>query len=214
MKKAIIIGATSGIGRALAEKLVANNWTVGITGRRAALLEEIQAQAPTQILTLAHDVTEIATSDEKLTSLYNQLGTVDLVVVCSGFAAINHQLEWAIEHKTIDTNVTGICKAYQFAFTKFKAQGAGHLVGITSIAALRGNRYCPSYSAAKAFQANYLEALRGISKKRKLNITVTDIQPGFVDTPMAQGPGMFWVAPVQKAANQIYNGILKGKRKV
>ncbi len=214
MKKAIIVGGTSGIGRGLAEVLIADDWTVGITGRRTRLLKEIKAKASDQILILEHDVTEIDLSDQKLESLFLQLKTVDLVIVSSGFADLNQKLDWDIEHKIIQTNVNGIAKVYEFVFSKFRSQGYGHLVGISSIASLRGSRHSPAYSAAKAFQANYLESLRCIAKNEKLDIKVTDVQPGFVDTPMAKGKGMFWVAPVEKACAQIYSGILKGKRKI
>lgn len=214
MKTAIIIGATSGIGRGLAEKLVQNDWTVGITGRRTELLEEIRLQSEEKIFTQEHDVTDIENSDAKLDMLFSQLKTVDLVVVSSGVSELNQKMDWEIENKVIQTNVNGIAKIYEFVFSKFREQGYGHLVGISSIAAIRGNRYCPSYSAAKAFQANYLEAMRCISKNEKLNIVVTDVQPGFVDTPMAKGDGLFWVAPVSKAVSQIYAAILKKRRKV
>ncbi len=214
MKKAIIIGGTSGMGRALAEILVRENWTVGITGRRRELLNEIKATIGNQILTLVHDITELESSDKKLDQLFDELGTVDLVIVSSGYAEINRKLNWDIQKTVIETNVVGIAKTYQHLFLKLKAQGYGHFVGISSIASKRGNRHCPSYGAAKAFQANYLESLRCMSKKKNLGITVTDVQPGFVDTAMAKGPGMFWVAPVEKAANQIYAGVMKGKRKI
>ncbi|NOQ73134.1 MAG: SDR family NAD(P)-dependent oxidoreductase [Crocinitomix sp.] len=214
MKKAIIIGGTSGIGRGLAEKLIENNWTVAITGRRTELLEEIKQKSNNQILTLEHDVTEINSSDVKLESLFEQLKTVDLVVVSAGLSEMNEELKWDVENKVIQTNVNGIAKVYEFVFSKFKKQGYGHLAAISSIAAIRGNRHCPSYSASKAFQANYLEALRCIAKNKKLAIKITDIQPGFVDTPMAKGDGLFWVAPVKKASTQIYTGIIKGRRKI
>ncbi len=214
MKKAIIIGGTSGVGRGLAEKLVENNWTVGITGRRKELLSEIKSSAKNQIITQEHDIREIESSDEKMGLLFAQLGEVDLVIVSSGISELNQKLDWEIENNVIQTNVNGIAKVYEFVFSKFRKQGHGHLVGISSIAALRGNRHGPSYSASKAFQANYLEALRCIAKKEKLNIKITDVQPGFIDTPMAKGDGLFWVAPVKKASNQIYSAILKNKRKV
>ena len=73
-------------------------------------------------------------------------------------------MSWNTENKVIETNINGLAKVYEFVFSKFKKQGYGHLVGISSIASLRGNRHCPSYSASKAFQANYLEALRCIAK--------------------------------------------------
>lgn len=214
IKKAIIIGGTSGIGRGLAEILIDNGWTVGITGRRTELLNEIKEKSKNRILIQEHDVTEINNSDKKMESLFSQLKVVDLVVVSSGVSELNQELDWKTENKIIETNVNGIAKVYAFMFTKFKKQGYGHLVGISSIASLRGNRFCPSYSASKAFQANYLEALRCIAKNEKLDIKITDVQPGFVDTPMAKGDGLFWIASVKKASSQIYSAILKQKKKV
>ncbi len=213
-KKAIIIGGTSGIGRGLAELLMKNNWTVGITGRRTEILDEIKENRKQQVFIQQHDITAIDHSDTAMESLFNKLGVVDLVIVSSGVSELNQELDWNTEHKVILTNVNGIAKVYEFMFSKLKKQGHGHLVGISSIASLRGNRYCPSYSASKAFQANYLEALRCIAKNEKININITDVQPGFVDTPMAKGDTLFWVASVKKASHQIYSAILKRKRKV
>jgi len=214
MKKAIIIGGTSGIGRGLAEILIDNNWTVGITGRRTELLTEIKENSKNRILIQEHDITEINSSDKKMESLFSQLKVVDLVIVSSGISELNQELNWEIQNNVIQTNVNGIAKVYEFVFSKFKKQGFGHLVGISSVASLRGNRFSPSYSASKAFQANYLEALRCIAKNEKLDIKVTDVQPGFVDTPMAKGDGLFWIASVKKASNQIYSAILRHKKKV
>jgi len=214
MKKAIIIGGTSGIGRSLAEILIDNNWTIGITGRREELLNEIKENSKNHILIQQHDITEIESSDKKMQSLFSELKTVDLVIVSSGVSELNQELNWKIENNVIETNVNGIAKVYEFVFSKFKEQGYGHLVGISSMDSLRGNRHCPSYSASKAFQANYLEALRCIAKNEKLDIKVTDVQPGFVDTAMAKGDGLFWVASVKKASNQIYSAILRQKKKV
>lgn len=164
MKKTIIIGWTSGIGRGIAELLFEKGWTVGITGRRIQLLNEIKENSRNHILIQEHDITEINSSDEKIESLFSQLKVVDLVIVSSGVSELNQELSWNTENKVIETNINGIAKVYEFVFSKFKKQGYGHLVGISSIASLRGNRHCPSYSASKAFQANYLEALRCIAK--------------------------------------------------
>ena len=213
MKKAIIIGGTSGIGRGIAELLFEKGWTVGITGRRIQLLNEIKENSRNHILIQEHDITEINSSDEKIESLFSQLKVVDLVIISSGVSELNQELSWNTENKVIETNINGLAKVYEFVFSKFKKQGYGHLVGISSIASLRGNRHCPSYSASKAFQANYLEALRCIAKNEKIDIKITDIQPSFVDTPMAKGDGLFWVASTKKATSQIYLAILKQKRK-
>jgi short-subunit dehydrogenase len=94
----------------------------------------------------------------------------------------------------------------------FLAQGYGHLAGISSIAALRGSWEAPAYNASKAFASNYLEGMHAKAVKSGKPIYVTDIQPGFVDTAMAQGEGLFWIASPQKAANQILEAIRKRKR--
>jgi len=81
----------------------------------------------------------------------------------------------------------------------------------SSIAAIRGGGDAPAYNASKAFVSNYLEGLRQMAAKMKLPLTVTDIKPGFVDTVMAQGEGLFWVAPAEKAAKQILEAVEKKK---
>ena len=91
---------------------------------------------------------------------------------------------------------------------------SGHIVGISSVAAIRGSGNEPAYNASKAFQSNYLQGLRQKFHKLKLPVAVTDVQPGFVDTAMAQGEGLFWVAPPEKAAQQIFNSIRKRRKHV
>jgi len=91
------------------------------------------------------------------------------------------------------------------------ATGRSHLVGISSIGAIRGGAV-PAYNASKAFVSNYLQGLRHVAAKQGHEITITEIQSGFVDTQMAKGSGLFWVASPSKAANQIYSAILR-KRK-
>ena len=81
------------------------------------------------------------------------------------------------------------------------------LAWLLSIAALRGSRVGPAYSASKAFVSNYLEGLRLRAANAGRSIVVTDIKPGFVDTAMAKGEGLFWVASPQEAARQIYRAI-------
>ena len=95
----------------------------------------------------------------------------------------------------------------------FLCRGAGHLVGISSIAALRGSREAPAYNASKAFASNYLEGLRCLAARSGLPIFVTDIIPGFVDTRMAQGEGLFWISSPQKAAEQIFSAIKARRRR-
>jgi short-subunit dehydrogenase len=211
MKKAIIIGATSGIGRELAKALSAEGYIVGITGRRLHLLEELEAELPGKVYTRSFDVSGENSLDE-LRELIDEMGGVDLVVINAGRGRRDMSVPWENEKTTIETNVLGFTAMANAAFHHFSEKGSGHLVGISSIAGIRGGGGAPAYSASKAYVSNYLQGLRFISEKKKLNITVTDIQPGFVDTAMAQGDHVFWSAPAPKAAAQIFRAIRK-KRK-
>ncbi len=213
MKKAIVIGATSGIGKELAKLLADNQYNVGITGRRTELLLALKQQRPDNFITKTFDIQETNTIPKHLEELVNELGGLDLLILSSGTGDLNDTLDFKIEKRTIDTNVSGFTCIVDWTFNYFEKQQAGHLVAISSIAGLRGSRMAPAYNATKAFQINYLEGLRQKASKLKMPITVTDIRPGFVNTNMAKGEGQFWVAPVGKAANQTFDAI-KRKKKV
>lgn len=207
MRKVIIIGATSGIGRALVQLFSAQGFEVGLMGRREALLQEIMRELPGKAYAKAVDISETAVAIERLNELLNEMGRVDVIVVSAGVGFINDGLEWLPERETIATNVCGLAAVCNTAMNFFAKQGTGQLAAISSIAAIRGNSSAPAYAASKAFVSNYLEGLRGWAYKKNLPITVTEIQPGFVDTAMAQGDGLFWVEPVEKAARLIYRAI-------
>jgi len=212
MKTAIIVGATSGIGRSLATLLADSDYRVGITGRRTQLLEEIKSEDPDKYITANFDTTHFNTIAANLDQLAQQLGKLDLLVISSGTGNLNAELRFDIEKQTIDTNISGFTAVADWAFNYFQQQGYGHLAAISSIAGIRGNHQAPSYSATKAYQINYLESLRIKAVKTSLPIFITDIRPGFVNTDMAKGDGLFWVAPVEKAAGQILNAIRRKKR--
>jgi short-subunit dehydrogenase len=211
MKKAIIIGATSGIGRELARVFSKHDYIVGIAGRRVHLLEELQSELNTQSFSRQIDVSETSKTIEILKDLIEEMDGVDLIVISAGTGFTDPELPWNKERQTIDVNVSGFCAMANVAYHHFVEQGSGHLVGISSIAAVRGGD-APAYNASKAFMSNYLQGLRYKVSKMGLPIAVTDIQPGFVDTEMAKGEGLFWVASPQMAASQIHEAIKK-KRK-
>jgi len=148
----------------------------------------------------------------QLEELISEMGGVDLCIISSGVGFISPDLRWSLEKWVIDVNVTGFAAMANVAVHHFVQRGGGHLVGISSVAAVRGDGDAPSYNASKAFVSNYMEGLRKRVKRLNLPITVTDIQPGFVDTAMAAGDGLFWVAPPQKAARQIFDAIRRKKR--
>jgi len=212
MKKVIIIGATSGIGRELAKLFAANNFLVGITGRREGLLDELQKEFPANIFTECFDVTGNQ-NIHCLESLINKLGGLDILIYNSGFGDTSKTLDWEIEKQTTQINVNGFVEIATYAFNYFSKQGHGQIVATSSIASNRGNSWAPAYSASKAFMSNYMEGLHMKAFRGKLNIAITDIQPGFVKTKMAKGNGQFWVVPVKKAVSQIYTAIEKKKHK-
>jgi short-subunit dehydrogenase len=213
MKKAIIVGATSGIGKGLAEIFAENGYKVGIAGRRTDFLEQLKAGRPDSFLVKTMDVIDTSTAVKSMDELVEELGGLDLIVICSGVGNIVENIDFEVEKRTIDVNVIGFTNIADWAFNYFNKQRFGHLVGISSVAGLRGIRYAPSYSASKSYQINYLESLRQKAAHLKLPVYVTDIRPGFVDTAMAQGNKVFWVAPVEKAAQQIFQAI-RSKKKV
>jgi short-subunit dehydrogenase len=207
MRKAIIIGASSGIGRELALGLAAEGYSVGITGRRLELLTELSSKNPVVFIPKQMDITNFENTISKLIALVQELGGLDLLILSSATGEINRELNFDIEQATCKTNVMGFTNIVDWSMSYFISKQSGHLVVISSIAGLRGNKDAPAYNASKAYQINYTEALRQKVYSLKLPITITDIRPGFVDTDMAKGDGKFWVATVEKASKQIVNAI-------
>ena len=213
IKRIIIVGGTSGIGRKMAELYAGAGNIVGITGRRRELLDEIENMFPGKIKTECFDVTGNE-NIERLTALIQKTGGLDILVYSSGFGELSKEMDWEIDKPTVDTNVYGFIQITNWAFNYFTRQGHGSMAVISSIAANRGNSWAPAYSASKAFQSNYFEALAIKVKKMKKDIEVICIEPGFVNTNMAKGYKKFWVVPLEKAARQIIAGIEKRKQKV
>lgn len=212
-KKAIVFGATSGIGRELARLLVKDGYEVMITGRRKERLEELKTENPGKYIVRKHDITDLPDSELLFEELRSKLQQVELIVHNSGIGENNYSLEWEKDLPTIETNVLGATRIYQLSYNYFKKQGFGHLVSITSIASLIGNRNVAAYHASKAYQANYLESLWMKARvTKKADISITNIIPGYVDTDIITGP-TFWMASLDKAVNQIYSAIKKKKRK-
>ena len=212
-KTIIIIGATSGIGRALFEKYAAGGNRIGIVGRRTHLLDELLQEHPDTTVTATADITKQDETERAIDALHSELKHIDLAIVCSGTGDINASLDYDMERPTIDTNITGWTYVIDTLYNIFVQQGHGHLVAITSAGGLRGEPMAPAYSASKAYQINYMEALRKKAYKGGNNIHVTDIRPGLVNTAMAKGEGLFWVMPVEKVAHQIVAAIRKQKSK-
>jgi short-subunit dehydrogenase len=213
IRNAVIIGGTSGIGLELARLLCGRQCRVVITGRRRELFTQLRQDLGPTCLPRYMDVSNDEEARQSLSDIIRELGDVDLVVISAGVGFIDHKHTWQNEKTTLDVNVTGFAAIANAAFAYFLERGSGHLVGISSIAGIRGTDV-PAYSASKAFVTNYLQGLRRIATKRHSSVIITDVMPGFVDTDLVRGQKMFWVAPAPKAARQILNAIDHGRRLV
>lgn len=180
-KRAIVIGASSGIGREVALQLMRQGWALGVAARRADLLESIGAAATEQI-----DVTQDDAA-EKLRNLIEKMGGMDLFFYASGIGKQNRDLHEDIELATMQTNALGFTRMIGEAYRYFAERGEGHIAAITSIAGTKGLGPAPAYSATKAMQNTYLQALEQLANARGLRIGFTDIRPGFVDTALLSG---------------------------
>ena len=212
MKKAIIVGASSGIGKSLAQTLAEDGYRVGLAARRLSLLLDLQQEIGNQTLVKQINVSNISDAILRFSELIQEMDGVDLIIISAGTGFMNPELDWDKENETIAVNVTGFAAIANVAIHYFLKNGAGHLVNISSIAAIRGSGSAPAYNASKAFESIYMDGLRNKIAKLGVPITITDIQPGFVDTAMAQGEGLFWVASPEQAAKQIYQSIRRRKK--
>ncbi|MBO7141325.1 MAG: SDR family NAD(P)-dependent oxidoreductase [Prevotella sp.] len=185
-KKAIIVGASSGIGREVARLLLSDGWHLGVAARREEPLLELKAMAPERVEAMTIDVTS-PDAEERLLGLVERLGGMDLYFHASGIGRQNRMLEADIELCTMETNAVGFTRMIGAAYRYFAERGSGHIAAITSIAGTKGLGPAPAYSATKALQACYLEALEQQARQRKLDIRFTDIRPGFVDTALLNG---------------------------
>ena len=212
-KKIIIVGATSGMGRKMAELYIEKGHVVGITGRRLELLQQIKQQSPRQVEYECFDVRG-KENIPHIQSLVDKLNGLDILVISAGNGETSKDLNWEIDQWTVETNVNGFVEIANWTFNFFIKQGYGRLATISSVAAVRGSSWAPAYNASKAFQSTYFEGLSVKAKRLKKDVSIICIEPGFVKTKMAKSNKLFWVVPVDKAARQIITAIEKKKRKV
>ena len=186
MKRIVIVGASSGLGLEVAKLLLAEGHTLGVAARREDRLMALKQEAPDRVDVATIDVTA-ADAGTRLRQLIDRMGGMDLYFHVSGIGKQNRELIEDIELNTVNTNGMGFTRMIGEAYRYFAERGEGHIVAITSIAGTKGLGPAPSYSATKAFQSNYLQALEQQANARNLNIRFTDIRPGFVDTDLLKG---------------------------
>lgn len=211
---AIIMGATSGMGREVALRLLKAGYTIGVAGRRSEALEELRQVDPDHVFTKAIDVTS-----ETAVSLFNELieemGGMDLYFHSSGYGKQNDSLDAQYEKQTVLTNGLGFTQMIDAAFNYFKNSGKkGHIAAITSIAGTKGLGAAPSYAATKRYQWTYLEALAQLANMQKMNLVITDIRPGFVATDFIPADKYPMLLNKEFVADEIMKALRKQKRKL
>lgn len=210
-KNAVIVGASSGIGKEVAKLLLKDGWRLGVAARREEPLLELKQTAPEQVEVMTLDVT-LPNAGERLLQLIDNLGGMQLYFHASGVGWQNRNLEEKIELETMQTNAAGFARMVGTAYRYFAEKGEGHIAAITSIARTKGLGPAPAYSATKALQSTYLEALEQQAHQRGLKIRFTDIRPGFVKTPLLGDAADYpMLMSVEKVARSIVRAIYKHK---
>ncbi len=217
MRRAVVVGATSGIGLEVTRLLLERGWTVGIAGRRQERLQEIQRKHVGVLATEQIDVTR-EDAGERLERLVGKLGGMDLYFHSSGIGYQNVALDAAREVATVETNAVGMVRMVDAAFHYFVEQhdGCGQLAVISSIAGTKGLGAAPAYSASKRFVNHYLECLCQLCHMRGLRgLHICDIRPGFVRTPLLQdGHDYPMQMEATKVARTIVDELERGKKTV
>ncbi len=222
-----MVGASTGIGREIAKVLVGKGYELGICSRKIELLNTLKQELPTKTCVRSLDLMETDKIQGVLQELVTELGGLDLVVVNSGIwpesqqgmMPKDKQIPFSWQRDTITVNVMGCTAVFNFALNYFLKQNHGHIVGISSTDALRGNSLNPSYCASKSFMATLLEGMRNRFIQLNIPIDVTEIRPGWIQTTEEviidkenQNYG-YWVVPSTVAAKDIVAAI-EAKKKV
>ena len=209
-KKIWITGASSGIGKALAEKFGSEGWKVAISARRKEILDEMARNA--NISSYPLDVTNQDQINNVFTKIISDFGNLDLCVFSSG--TYDPKLEQEINIKqnkfVMETNFFGVLYCIKSVEKYFKNRKKGHISIVSSVAAYRGLPNSSGYGPSKAALTNLTESLYFDFKKHDVRISL--VSPGFIKTPLTdknEFPMPFIKSP-EFAAEKIFNGLTKG----
>ncbi|MDE6534802.1 MAG: SDR family NAD(P)-dependent oxidoreductase [Muribaculaceae bacterium] len=215
-KRILIMGATSGLGRGVAERFIADGWTVGVAGRNRQALESLQGLAPDRVFTGAIDIMSESAPKEML-ELVTRMGGIDIYLHCSGILrADDESMPIADEVLTAETNAVGFTRMVGTAYKYFETSGRkGRLVAISSIAGIRGLESLPAYSASKAYDSTLLEALRQRSRRDGLGLKIVDIKPGWTRTPLLNSGRKYLLEmDAERVIKSVYKATLYARRSV
>ena len=217
-KCALVIGASSGIGRAMARELARQGVRVAMVARRQALLErlclEINDEAgEVRALAFAHDVRDVEGAGALVQTIAHELGGLDLVVYAAGILPTVGPTQFStdVDVQTIQTNFVGAVAWLNPVATRFAEARSGTIVGISSVAGDRGRRGNPLYNATKAALNMYLESLRNRLAVKGVRVLIA--KPGYVRTPMlGKGKTPLPAATAEDTARAILDAAARGKR--
>jgi len=214
-QRAVVVGASSGIGAAIARQLVAANTTVALVARRADALATLAAELNSAAGSpLAHAYPHDVTRDDAASLLVRiaaELGEPDLIVYAAG--VMPHigpdDFDFATDRAIVEVNLIGAMAWLDAAAPRLARGGGGTIVGISSVSGDRGRRPYPAYAASKAGLATYLESLRNRLAMR--GVTVVTAKPGPVDTPMTEGLDRLpFLVSADRAASIILRAAARG----
>jgi decaprenylphospho-beta-D-erythro-pentofuranosid-2-ulose 2-reductase len=204
-QRAIVVGASSGLGEAIARQLASEGTSVALVARRPAELERVARTINEEKRGVAtahlHDVTDFDATPALFDRIVAELRGLDLLVYAAGVMPAIEESEYSFEkdRAMVEVNLLGAMAWFNLAAARFEAQRSGTLVGISSIAGERGRRGNPAYCTSKAALSAYLESLR--NRLSRYGVNVVTAKPGFIDTAMTRGkPGLFWLVTADKAA--------------
>lgn len=204
MSKVIVVGASSGIGAAVAKELAASGAKVALVARREEELNLVAASYPAQFSVYTHDVCAFDEVPALFERIVAELGGLDTLVYAAGVMPSIAEGEYSFDkdRMMIDVNLLGAMAWMNPSAARFEAARTGTIIGISSIAGERGRRGNPAYCTSKAALSTYLESLR--NRASRYGVNVVTIKPGFIDTAMTRGmKGLLWLISAEKASNAI-----------
>lgn len=212
MKKVVIAGASSGIGKAVAKLFIAAGWKVYLSARRVELLEELRMLNPENVKCYKLDISE-QNSESLLEQMLLDSQNADIYFHVAGRGNHNINLDTYEELNTVKTNCEGFVRHITKAFNVMASCGGGQIAAVTSIAGTKGLGAAPIYSASKRMQSTYIQALAQLSKMRDAHIRFTEIRPGFVKTDLLDNQRNYpLLLSVDYAAEVIFKAIVRCKR--
>ncbi|MBL6960560.1 MAG: SDR family NAD(P)-dependent oxidoreductase [Anaerolineales bacterium] len=219
-KRALIVGASSGIGAALAHRLADEGYQIALLARRGEMLDKItneinKKHGQTRALYYVHDVSDYGSVPGLFRRIMADLGGLDTFIFNTGISrsvGLKH-FDFDKDRLTMEVNLIGALAWLNPVAEAFQSLQMGQIVGISSVAGERGRVGNPSYNTSKAALTCYLEALR--NRLTRYGVNVLTVKPGPVQTDLIKNAKkLFWVIPPEQAAKDIFKAMRKRKQEI